>query len=475
MVLEMKSGYVAELVRESWAMEPKALESFLARVAECSAPVFSREDGLAELLAGTEFEAEAGDKPKAFFFSPAPHRSRVERKDGVATIPISGVLLKRVPMILRFLGFDATSYSDIQEDIAEALADDQVREIRLRVESPGGQVAGVDGAGEAIFRARSRKRVTAQVDDMAASAAYWLASQAQTISAGPNDLVGSIGVYSVYVDSSKAAEKKGLDVHVIASGPHKAMGVPGAPITDAQISAMREVIDGIAENFVSAVARGRGTRPRSEVRQWATGRLWIASEAKSLGLIDSVSTSDDSSPSGSRAAVASSDTQKGEEGMNDKTPTQMADQSAQASEDARKAERQRHQDLVAAFPGEADFVSEQYGKGNSVSQAKAEYADVLKERNAKLEKENKTLAAKAAASPAKPAGAEPVSSEHEPAADQGDFMGRARELAAERGWPVRQAISHLSKVDRPAYEKYLEQCRARGPEIQKRMNAAGMK
>ena len=114
-----------------------------------------------------------------------------------------------------------------------------------------------------------------------------LASQAGKISINPNGEAGSIGVYTVAVDSSKRAEELGFKVHVIKSGEHKGMGVPGTEITENQIAATQEIIDGMAANFKQAVSAGRKMSV-ADVEKIATGRTWLAEVAKKLNLVDEI-------------------------------------------------------------------------------------------------------------------------------------------------------------------------------------------
>ena len=274
---QKQNPILAGLATEIWAMDSRSLEAFFVQIAEAQFPP-------AEPAAFMDDDEDMPMRGK---------KSRMTMEGGVATIPISGILMKRVPRVFRYWGIDATAYSDVEADLAQAVGDQSIQEIRLKIESPGGQVSGVKEASDAIFAARKEKRVTAHIEDIGASGAYWLAAQAERVSATPNAQVGSIGVYSVYIDSSAAAEKEGVKVHVLSSGAHKGMGVPGAPITEEQLVAMREVIEGMALNFVRDVARGRAMGTE-QIAAWATGRVWLASDAKHMGLVDGIGLSMDS-------------------------------------------------------------------------------------------------------------------------------------------------------------------------------------
>jgi signal peptide peptidase SppA len=425
-----------EFASEPWAMEPKALEVLLTRLEGILAPLASGRDDMKA-------------KRRPMFV-----------EDGVATVSISGVLLKSVPGWLRGWGVDATGYDEIREDVKSAVESQGVHTIRLAVNSPGGQVAGVKEAADAVFAARAFKRVVARIEDIGASGAYWLASQADTIEAGPNALVGSIGVYSAYVDSSKAYEEAGLKVHLIASGEHKGMGVSGTQITKGQIQAAKEVIDGMAANFSVDVARGRG-QSSEKVAEWATGRVWIADQALALGLVDRVGVSNEDIPSsGGRAAAEVQGSVLGEEGMSTITSQSTAagaeEIRAKAAKEAQEGERKRCADIRAAFPKDPAFALEQIERGASIAEAKGAYADVLQ---AKLDVQSKELeeAKKAPAKAAVPVGAPPVAAEGDPsqAAPGKGYLERAKEIAEAKGISMRQAFSQVSKEEPALYAAYL--------------------
>lgn len=466
----MNRGIVTELQREAWAMEPRALEALLARVADLSAkldPSFAK--AAADRFTAEQLHSVAGQDPVSWIFDEdQPKKTRMGIQGGVATIPITGVLMKSVPKIFRWFGIDATSYRDIQNDLAQAVGDESVKSITLLVDSPGGQVAGVKDAADAIMAAGQAKPVSAQIEDIGASGAYWLASQAKKVTASQNAMIGSIGVYSAYVDSSQAAANEGYKVHVVSSGPHKGMGIPGAPITEEQLGAMQEVIDGMAANFVSDVARGRG-RGEAGVKEWASGRVWIAADAAKLGLIDSVANTKGTTRAGGPPAASIEPLKEGET-MADTTKAAAGVEAQAVTEkavaDARTAERTRLQDLKAAFPKDQPFAFEQFEKGASVQEAKVAYCDVLQARQAELQKENgdlKKAATERKEPETKPVGARPVPAGEEASTQAGpDFLARAAEVAKERGCSMRQALSHVARTEPAVYERHMQSVGAGG-------------
>lgn len=435
------------IFNQHWAMKPEALEDLMATVDQAV------RGPSAQQFNAMGFQRRDEEEARVSLLS--------VDDDGVGTIDISGPLMQRVPGWFAFFGIQATQYSDVDEALEEALSDRRVERIRLRISSPGGTVAGVQETSDAIFEARAEKPIEAFIADLGASGAYWLASQAESVRASANAIVGSIGVYSVYRDTSKAFEEMGIKTLVIRSGEHKGMGVAGAPITDAQIASTQKVIDGLAESFVSAVARGRGIG-EDEARAFATGEVWLSQQALSLGIVDAVGNPKESSKPAPAPAAES-------KAMSDK------------KQDPGAGERQRIQDLTKAFEHDPAFALKHINEGSSVLEAKAAYSDELQERieTNKKAHEDQLAAARAEAK----AEAEQVRAELEardrkesnppidPAnvrgelTDPGDFIHQARGLAAEKGITVTAAMRELVRSNPGLHKSYLEKSRKKGRKV----------
>jgi signal peptide peptidase SppA len=201
---------------------------------------------------------------------------------GVAAIPVMGMLNKRFGY-----GSFMSSYINIAFAVTAAARDPKISTILLKIDSPGGYVHGLADASDAINRARASKPIIAQIDDMGASAAYDLASQASTVYANRPAMVGSIGTLGVIYDFSKYLEKIGIKAEVFATGKYKWTGVEGTSLTEDQRKYIQSEVDRMGDDFVANVARGR-RRSVQDIQKLATGRTWFADEAKKLGLIDDV-------------------------------------------------------------------------------------------------------------------------------------------------------------------------------------------
>jgi len=256
----------------------------------------------------------------------------------------------------------------------------------LDVDSPGGLVNGVAETADIIRAARAIKPVTAVVDELSGSAAYWLSAQATHITAQRTSMIGSIGVYTVYVDSSEAAKERGLKVHIIRSGAHKGTGVAGAPITEEQLTSLQNLIDGTAKYFTAAVAAGRN-RKMKDIESWATGELWLSDRAQQMGLIDSIY----------NTSADIVQTMKGYVMANETEQQQMDAQLEvnRLTEQVQTEARKVLAELRAYFKDDPDFAMLAFEKGWTLIEAKAEYCDKLQVKIEALDKELAALKAKA--------------------------------------------------------------------------------
>jgi signal peptide peptidase SppA len=184
--------------------------------------------------------------------------------------------------------FSDTSYEAIRADVRRALADPQARTIDLFIDSPGGACLGLPETADAIRAAGKQKPVRAFVTGIAASAAYWLASQASTISLTQSGEVGSVGVLDLHVGISDALKKQGIDITAVSSSPEKIERAPFSVLSGDAKANMQASVDHWYSDFLSAVRRGRGARV-SQTGRYGSGRMLSAKEALSNGLIDFIS------------------------------------------------------------------------------------------------------------------------------------------------------------------------------------------
>lgn len=207
--------------------------------------------------------------------------------DGIAVIEIVGMMTKFGSSLS-----DTPGSVTLRKAVRNAAADNAIRGILLRFDSGGGMVAGTDDLAQDVARANTIKPVVAYIEDMCASAAYYVASQCGRVVANVSAIIGGIGIYAAIQDFSAAFAEQGVKVHVIKSAELKGAGEEGTKITDAQLAEFQRAVDSFADLFVTAVARGRGMSVK-KAKALADGRVHVGAEAIPLGLIDAVETLDE--------------------------------------------------------------------------------------------------------------------------------------------------------------------------------------
>ena len=212
--------------------------------------------------------------------------------DGIALIPIRGLIVPE----LGWIGSNwATGCADLRWQMAEALADPDVRGVALVIDSGGGLVAGVDETAATIRAARAAKPVAAVVELWCFSAAYWLGSAAQTISAPRTGGVGHVGVICAHFDYSRFLDQEGVTPTLIFSGARKADGNPFQPLTDEARAALQASVDGLRRVFAESVAEGREMPVAAvlETEARAFDGPEAIEEARSAGFVDAILPADE--------------------------------------------------------------------------------------------------------------------------------------------------------------------------------------
>lgn len=379
--------------QNSWAIQ----ETYLQRMVEIVERHYAGVRLTAEeIQAATAGKRDGGDREYEY-----------DRETRTAILPISGVIAKHARMVNGVSTPRGTSLDTLRGQLADALADRQVERILLEIESPGGSIAGLADFAAEVYEAGFVKPVVAFADDMAASAAYWIGSQAQAFYANQTAVVGSIGLFQLLVDSSARAKEMGLKIHIIRTGKHKGVGAPGVAISKENLTALEDNVEREYGIFLAAIMRGRAAAGMTMegLRQLADGRDFIGAEGIEVKLIDGIRTRRQilgaewpAAREVSRAATDDNNRQTGtnkEIIMNDEkqVKTAAADPNVLAQQ-AAAAERMRIQAIQSALSDECltDVRAKAIAEGWSVEKAQAEALPVIRkaaaEREAKLIQES---------------------------------------------------------------------------------------
>jgi len=248
----MRANLTHKLAHEPWAIRP---EFHSTLVAAAEAYQHNEEDG-------------------GPYEPPTP-----EEVDGIAIIHIHGPLGK---MLTDWeLMFGMTDYDDIATQLAEADANPNVNAILLHIDSPGGTITGLPELAAKMRRVE--KPLVAYTEGTAASAAYWIASQADSVLLSQSAEVGSVGVYIALLDQSEYLRNQGLRVNAIAAGDNKLDYADFKPLSDEARERLQANVNKWHERFKADI-----NIKRSVPDQSMTGQVYEGMEAIEAGLADGV-------------------------------------------------------------------------------------------------------------------------------------------------------------------------------------------
>jgi protease IV len=171
------------------------------------------------------------------------------------------------------------------EYLRKARADNSIRAIVLRIDSPGGSAIASDVIWREIMLTREKKPVIASMSDVAASGGYYIAMPAHAIVAQPATLTGSIGVVLVRFVIDGTLDKLGVNIETVAKGRYADLFSPVRPFSPDERKKVLELMQATYDAFVEKAAAGRNTTPE-RIDAVAQGRVWTGKQAKELGLVD---------------------------------------------------------------------------------------------------------------------------------------------------------------------------------------------
>ena len=174
----------------------------------------------------------------------------------------------------------------IAQLIESGLADNDLKALVVRVDSPGGSVLASERIRQAILEAKRRKLpVVVSMGSVAASGGYWVSTPADFIYAEPSTITGSIGVFGILPSFEGTRAKLGLGADGIKTTPLS--GEPdvwNGPSPEAE-KLLQTGVDSIYGRFLGIVAQSRRKSPQ-EIDRIAQGRVWDGGTAHQIGLVD---------------------------------------------------------------------------------------------------------------------------------------------------------------------------------------------
>lgn len=232
----------------------------------------------------------------SLFEEPAPLKEKTISgygRDKILLMDVSGVVLEG-PHRLLGLTKGVTSPSRIKEELEKAAQDDRIKAVVLKINSPGGTVSAADVILHELkaFKAKKGVPVVVCLQGLAASGGYYVAQAGDTIIAYPTCITGSIGVIAMKFNLQGLMDKVGVGEDVVKTGKWKDFWSPFRPATPQEKEMMQHIIDDFYREFVNVVAQGRKLSLKQTLAV-ADGRIFTASQARDLGLVDQLGYLDD--------------------------------------------------------------------------------------------------------------------------------------------------------------------------------------
>ena len=180
-------------------------------------------------------------------------------------------------------------------DLRKLADDDDVKAVVFRVNSGGGSAVASEQIRHAIKLLKAKKPVVVSMGGMAASGGYWISSPANYIFAEPTTITGSIGIFGLIPNfSGLVTDKLGITFDGVTTNKfsdYETDLILGKD-NDEIMKHLQTYINQGYQQFLDIVSEGRGMKP-AEVDSIAQGRVWLASDAQKIKLVDKLGSLDD--------------------------------------------------------------------------------------------------------------------------------------------------------------------------------------
>ena len=181
------------------------------------------------------------------------------------------------------------------EDLNRLAADDDVKAVVLRVNSPGGSAVASEQIWHAIKQLKQKKPVVVSMGGVAASGGYMISAGADYIFAEPTTITGSIGIFGLIPNlSGLVTDKLGITFDDVTTNNYTNYmeNLVMSKENSRELAFMQTFVDRGYDTFLSIVADGRKMK-KEQVNEIAQGRVWLATDALPIKLVDKLGTLDD--------------------------------------------------------------------------------------------------------------------------------------------------------------------------------------
>ncbi len=207
-------------------------------------------------------------------------------KPAVGIVYVSGAIMTGRGEPSPFGGSLGAFSTEVREALEKAAADDSIKAVVLRIDSPGGSATASEIILDASKRLKARKPFVVSMGDVAGSGGYYVACGADTIFADATTLTGSIGVLGGKLATTEMWKKVGITFKEYKRGQNAGIFSTDDVFTDSERARVRLLLDEVYATFTNHVTEIRGNRLKKPIAELAGGRVYTGKQALELGLVD---------------------------------------------------------------------------------------------------------------------------------------------------------------------------------------------
>lgn len=276
---------ISEIVDGVWMILPQTANSFLPLISTILKGEFKSADDFSEARRQAALLSFANIQNGAYQISEAGCEVPPENapEGSVAIINITDIITKYD----QFCG--PVGLSTKANLLERCYSNSNIKAIILKIDSPGGEGRASMMMNELIKK--RNKPVVAFVDDMAASAGYYIASACDSIIANHKTAsIGSIGTYVTIADFTEQLKQEGIRLIEVYADASKDKNKDYYDALKGDISGIKEKVNRFNDQFLADIKENRSGRLTAKDKEWNTGKIFFADDALSLGLIDNIGT-----------------------------------------------------------------------------------------------------------------------------------------------------------------------------------------
>ncbi len=249
----------------------------------------SKIGGKIDLIKDYGAEARAEIDPSNIFslFAALTKRTPVSDKPSIALIPAQGVIVDGEGEASLFGGGGGVGSERMRRTLRMVDRDASIKAVVIRIDSPGGSAMASEVMWQSLRRVAKDKPVVISIGGMAASGGYYLASAGDTIFADPTAIVGSIGVVGGKFVLKDLFDKVGITNEPFMRGKNAGLFSSNEPWTEDQRALITKWMTSTYNQFTQRVMTTR-TGKIKDIDKVARGRIFLAGQAKDLGMIDEI-------------------------------------------------------------------------------------------------------------------------------------------------------------------------------------------